>query len=151
MANEGIAPPDFSSPIGQVRALTQDVDPENVNEEAHTGDYLWMSDDQITTLLALHQSDVWDTAIYIWRMVGITPAMTLKKWDSADLGVDGPAITNAIRGFINDIEKKRERAALSGIIDIIPTGASVSQPALVPEALRYSDGELDPTLPAWIV
>lgn len=150
--NSGASPIDSATPVGQVRLLTSDTDAENV--VGGVGEYMWMSDSEIEGHIALHGSPQ-RAAIFILRMVAMTPAMQYKKWSSADLTVDGPAITSALRALIADIEKSLDADAASEVADLIgvvPTGASVSQPALLPRHDVMWNGEaLDPTLPFRIV
>ena len=151
--NQGISPIDANSPVGRVRLLTGDTDAVDVSPSGR-GEYMWMSDDEIEGHIALHGSPQ-RAAIFILRMVAMTPAMQYKKWSSADLTVDGPAITSALRALIADIEKSLDADAASEVADLIgvvPTGASVSQPALLPRQDVMWNGEaLDPTLPFRIV
>lgn len=148
MANAGIAPPDFATDVGKVRLLTSDTDPSNVaNGE---GEYIWSSDDEITALLELTGSPQ-RAALRILRLVAMTPSMQYKKWSSADLSVDGPAITRALRELINDIEKSLdgdEAVEASEFFMIVNTGPAMSQPAFFPDRpLQWNGHDLDPTLP----
>lgn len=148
MANAGIAPPDFSTDVGRVRLLTSDTDASNIS--AGSGEYLWSSDAEITALIDLTGTPE-RAAIRILRLVAMTPAMQLKKWSSADLSVDGAAITNALRALIKDIENGMgvaDASALSEVAMIVPTGAAVAQPALYPGAEGV---DFDPTLPYGLV
>lgn len=148
MANIGIAPPNYDTPVGQVRLLIQDTDASNIS--AGSGEYLWQSDDDIAAMIKARGS-AQRAAIYILRMVAMTPSMQLKKWSSADLTVDGPAITRALREMIKDIEDGlNEEAGVTAaeVAMIVPTGAAISQPALYPGAQGV---DLDPTLPIRMV
>ena len=148
MANQGIAPPDFGSEVGQVRLLTSDTDASNIS--GGNGDYIWSSDAEITALISLTGSPP-RAALRILRLVAMTPAMQYKKWSSADLSVDGAAITRALRDLINDIEKSLDGDAESEVAEffaIVNTGPAMGQPALYPESpLSYRGVPLDPTLP----
>ena len=146
-ANMGIAPPDYTTEIGQVRLATSDTDASNI--ASGQGEYVWSSDAEITALIAMTGSPQ-RAALRILRLVAMTPAMQYKKWSSADLAVDGPAITRALRELINDIEKSlnsADDAAASAIFQIVPTGGGVAQPAFLPDAIEYNGREIDPTLP----
>lgn len=153
MANQGVAPPNFSTAVGQVRLLLGDTNPTGVLNGQ--GEYLWYSDAEIEALLPLYQSSPKRTAIYIWRLIAMTPAMQLKKWSSADLSVDGAAITRAIRETIRDIERSLDEEAaeeVSDIFSIVPTGAPLLQPALrVRDPLQYRGEETDPSVPLRIL
>lgn len=147
--NQGKVPLDAESLVGQVRLLTGDTDAKNVT--GPVGEYLWMSDAEIQGYLRLYGESPQRAAIFILRMVAMTPAMQYKKWSSADLSVDGPAITAALRALIADIEKSLDSDAAGEVADfigIVPTGAAVSQPALLPADPRQWRGvDLDPGLP----
>jgi hypothetical protein len=52
-ANQGVAPPDFTTAVGQVRLLIGDTDPV-VDEGALVGTYVFYSDAEIAGLLALY-------------------------------------------------------------------------------------------------
>jgi hypothetical protein len=149
MANAGITPPDFETPVGQVRLLTSDTD--SVPSDpvvAGQGDYLWSSDAEIQALIDLTGSPQ-RAAIRILRLVAMTPAMQYKKWSSADLSVDGAAITRALRELINDIEKSIDgeaETAASEYSNMVDTGTVMGQPALHRSA-TYRGQDLDTTLP----
>lgn len=148
MANTGIAPPDYSTAVGKVRLLIQDTDATNIS--GGQGDYMWQSDDEITALLGMKGSPE-KTAVFILRQVAMTPAMQLMKWSSADLAVDGPAITRALRDLINDIEKgdvTSDALLASEYAAVVPVGAPIAQPAFYPGAIGV---DIDPTLPVRIV
>jgi hypothetical protein len=102
MANQGVAPVDFTSPVGQTRALMGDTDPANV--EGSSGEYVWFGDDELGAFLAMNNGDPRRAAVAALRIVAITPALKLKKWTSADLQVDGAAITKALTDLIASIE-----------------------------------------------
>lgn len=148
MANSGIAPPQFETEVGQVRLLTSDTDASDIVDGI--GNYIWASDDEITAYVALTGSPQ-RAALRILRLVAMTPAMQYKKWSSADLSVDGPAITRALRDLINDIEKSLngdDESESSGFFAVLDTGPAMGQPALFPESpLSYRGVPLDPTLP----
>lgn len=146
--NQGVVPPDFSTAVGKVRLLIQDTNPTETSNGR--GTFLWQSDEEIEALLELKGSPE-RVAIFILRQVAMTPAMQLKKWSSADLSVDGPAITRALRDLIRDLEDSLDDEDAVGVSEfamIVPTGASVAQPALLPKAIEIGGVPLDPTLPS---
>lgn len=148
MANQGIAPPDFTTDVGKVRLLIQDTDASSIS--GGQGTYLWQSDDEITALLEM-QGGPGRVAIFILRQVAMSPAMQLKKWSSADLSVDGPAITRALRDLINDLEKNLDNEdglIASEFAALVNVGAGISQPYFFPGATGV---DLDPTLPARVI
>jgi hypothetical protein len=154
MINEGVAPPDLTSAVGQVRLALGDTDPTDV--AAGVGSYYWFSDEEITALIAMNgtNTDPRLTAVYILRIIAVTPALILKKWSSADLNVDGPAITSAILRAAAAIEAgvlTNAQLLLSEYVNVVPTGAAVAQPAYVPDPYpTYGGKDVDPTLP-WVV
>jgi hypothetical protein len=151
-ANIGHVPVDFTTDIGKTRLLIQDTDATDITgtDPNQTGTYLWISDDEITAFLSLGLSPA-KVAIRVLRMVAMTPAMQLKKWSSADLSVDGAAITRALRELIADIEEADAAGdveAASEFIKIVSVGPAMGQPALFPQhPLTIRDVPLDPTLP----
>lgn len=148
-ANQGVAPPDLTSDVGKVRLLIGDTDASDIT--SGQGTYLWYSDDEIAALIPLTGDSIPRTAIRILRIVALTPAMQLKKWSSADLSLDGPAITNALRAMIKDIEAGLDVDAEAGANDtflVVSTGPAMAQPALYPTRVPTFNGNpIDPTLP----
>lgn len=124
MANLGIAPPDFTTPVGLVRVLVGDTDPKNV--EDGTGEYAFYSDDELDALLSIYGSNVRRTAIVVLTNVAFSRALLLGKWSSDDLSVDGPAILAAMEKTIKRLsdELENEDAAADVYFDIVPTGTS---------------------------
>lgn len=102
MANQGAVPVDFTSPVGQTRTLMGDTDATAV--ENGVGTYVWFSDEELGVYVALNGGDPRRAAVAALRVVAMTPAMKLRKWGSADLQVDGPAITKALTDLIEGIE-----------------------------------------------
>lgn len=95
--NQGAAPVDLSTPVGQVRLLIGDTDPTPGTEQAldGTGTYTFFSDAEITAYLAMLGTPR-KAAAQILRAIAASTALKLKKWSSADLMVDGPAIATAL-------------------------------------------------------
>ena len=150
LQNPGKYPVDYTSDVGKVRSLLSDDEPTEVEGTPpnQTGAYLFYGDDAIEGLLAIYGTPE-RTAIYIWRMIAITPALKYKKWSSADLSVDGPAITRAIREIINDIEKgiaAADDAAAGEFFQIVDTGASVPQPAFQRDEILFNGKPIDQNL-----
>jgi hypothetical protein len=147
----GVAPVNLSSDVGKVRLLVGDTDP--INVASGQGEYFWYSDDELTTLLSI-QGTPQRTAIYVLRMVSLTPALQLKKWQSADLAVDGPAISTALAAIIRDIENgitATTEAEAADLFSVVNTGAPIAQPALYPQNIPEINGvPLDPTIPLGI-
>jgi hypothetical protein len=150
--NEGVAPYQSNTDVGDVRVLIQDTDATDISDG--TGSYMWVGDAEIEDYIRLKGS-VNRAAISILRMVAITPAMQYKKWSSADLSVDGAAITRALREMIRDIEdgmNADDEVAASEFVMVAPVGPAMAQPALFPECVPEINGQpLDPTLPYRVV
>lgn len=138
-ANVGIAPPDFNTPVGQVRLLLGDTDPTDVgvNDDNARGVYQWYSDAELLGLLTLYAQNVKRVAVRCLRMIAGSQSMLLKKWTSADLAVDGPAITTALLQAANEIEASDNFDEMANITaGLIPTGG-VSWEAF---QAKHSDG-----------
>jgi len=149
--NEGIYPAVFTTDVGKVRLLTSDTDatenPASGGDPA-TWSYIWASDLEIEAHLELTGSAE-RAALRILRLVAMTPAMQYKKWSSADLSVDGAAITRALRELINDIEKSLNgdaTEAAAEYMNMVDTGTAMGQPAFYRD-LRYAGAPIDSTLP----
>ena len=104
MPNTGRAPADFESPVGRFRLLIGDTDPTEVQNES--GTYVFYSDDEITALIDMAGGSYRKAAIQSLRLIAGSQAMLLKKFTSADLSVDGPAISDALRAVAKDLENE---------------------------------------------
>lgn len=91
MANLGAYPFNPATPVGKTRLLIGDTDPV-LDQMAGQGEYLWYSDSELTALLGMFGENPARTASHVLRTIGLDEAMLLKKFSSADLTVDGPAI-----------------------------------------------------------
>jgi hypothetical protein len=117
MANQGVAPADFTSPVGQTRLFMGDTDA--VNPTNGLGDYVWFGDAELAGFLALCNNDPRRAAVSALRIVAMTPAMKLRKWTSADLQVDGAAITAEINALIDSLQEDiKANDAASGYFEI---------------------------------
>lgn len=104
MPNQGVAPLDYTTAVGQVRLLIGDTDPDAVDTNAGTGTYTFYADGEIEGLLSIYGADPRRTAAQMLRTIAITPALLLKKFQSADVMVDGPAVTEALLATAKAIE-----------------------------------------------
>lgn len=141
MANEGAAPLDFTTAVGQVRLLIGDTDPANV--AAGSGTYTFYSDAEISGLLYLYE-DPRRCAAQMLRTIAITPALLLKKFSSADVAVDGPAITTALLATAQAIEDGIKSAAADWV-SIVVTGGDTStnyDPLLDADFFQRADNQL---------
>lgn len=95
MANEGVAPVDYSTEVGQVRALLGDTDPTDVS--GGEGTYLYFSDDEIGAFLTMYGDNVKLAAARCLETISMSQALLLKSWSSDDLTVNGDRIAESLR------------------------------------------------------
>lgn len=132
MANQGVSPVVLTDPVGQVRLLVGDTDATAVTNGV--GTYLWFSDDEITAFLTMMVRPQ-RVAVHILRAVAFSSVLKLKKWTSADLQVDGEAITSALLAAAEAIEKNLVAVdAEQGGIILVPTGGLLD---------RWTEAELE--------
>lgn len=150
MANAGKYPVDLETPVGLVRTFIGDTDPSNIQgvEPEQTGTYLWYSDEELTALLGQYRQNPRRTAAFIMGQLAFSQSMKLKKWTSADLQVDGPAITEAILKaadrLTKDADREDEASGLESAMFIVPTGG-IDWPS---HHARYPI--LDPAIERWL-
>lgn len=112
MANQGVSPVDYTSPIGQFRAFISDTDAEEVS--AGVGEYAFYGDEAAEGLILAVGGSVKRAAVQALRTIAASQALVLKKFSTDDLTVDGPAIARALRDLANDLEAQAD-AEDSGI------------------------------------
>ena len=95
MANTGVAPPDYTTDVGKVRALLGDTDPTNV--AAGEGTYLYFSDDEIDAFLTMYGDNEKLAAARCLETIAGSQALLLKSWSSDDLTVNGDRIAESLR------------------------------------------------------
>jgi len=95
MANTGVAPPDYTTDVGKVRALLGDTDPTNV--AAGEGTYLYFSDDEIGAFLTMYGDNEKLAAARCLETIAGSQALLLKSWSSDDLTVNGDRIAESLR------------------------------------------------------
>ena len=123
MANSGHAPADFETDAGQFRLMIGDTDPKAVNESDQTGNYVFYSDDEITALIKMAGGSVGAAAVRALRFIAGSQVMLLKAFTSADLSVNGPAISDALRAVAKDLEASMAADSLAEVGTIVvPTG-----------------------------
>lgn len=95
--NEGAVPVDFDTPVGEVRLLIGDTDPVPGSEDATsgTGTFVFYSDAEVEAFVRSY-GGARPAAAGILRAIAASTALKLKKWSSADLAVDGPAIADSL-------------------------------------------------------
>ena len=95
MANTGVAPTNFSTDVGKVRALLGDTDPTNV--AGGEGTYLYFSDDEIGAFLTMYGDNVKLAAARCLETIAGSQALLLKSWSTDDLTVNGDRIAESLR------------------------------------------------------
>lgn len=115
MANEGVAPPDYSTLAGQVRVLVGDTDAKPLDPDVTgMGEYAWYSDEELDALGAQFGNNPKRVAIWVLSQVAISQAMLLKKWTSEDLQVDGPAIARGIEATLKRLAAEVDKEVAAG-------------------------------------
>lgn len=95
MANEGAAPPDFTTDVGQVRVLLGDTAPENV--VSGVGEYAYFGDDELNAFLTMYGDNVKLAAARGLETISMSQALLLKSWSTDDLQVNGDRIAESLR------------------------------------------------------
>lgn len=95
MANEGVAPPDYTTDVGKVRVLLGDTNPTDIS--LGEGTYLYFSDDEINAFLTMYGDNVKLAAARCLETIASSQALLLKSWSSDDLTVNGDRITESLR------------------------------------------------------
>lgn len=92
-----IYPPNYQTPVGQVRSIIPDIkqyeDPENPLADAA----YYFEDDHIESFLALNNGKIKLAAAQAIDALAINDAYISKKLRTEDLSVDGPAVADALR------------------------------------------------------
>lgn len=128
--NEGQSPPDFQTPVGRVRLLLGDTDPRPIlDDEGNAipgrGTYMWYSDDEMASLLEIHGQKVRLVAAGVLRGIAASQAMRLKRWSSADLSVNGPAVSDALlkaAAALVDEQRAEDEADAGDFFVMAPVG-----------------------------
>jgi len=95
MANEGVAPPNFTTDVGQVRVLLGDTVPENI--VGGVGEYNYFGDDELNAFLTMYGDNVKLAAARGLETISMSQALLLKSWSSDDLTVNGDRIAESLR------------------------------------------------------
>lgn len=118
MANNGIAPPDFTSDVGKVRVLLGDTDPTNIVDDI--GTYLFFSDDELIAILDMHDNNVKLTAARCMETIAGSQALLLKAWSSDDLTVNGDRIAKELRELAKQLRAEALAEEASDSFNVIP-------------------------------
>ena len=132
MSNVGNTPPDYTIPLGQVRALIGDFEAVPLSPPVPgQGEYMWFGDEALQGLLNIYGDDPRLTAAQAFRTIASSQALLLKKWSADDLSVDGAAISEALRKIASDLEEQVVRdGSMLDIFELAEIGGSVE---LTPE------------------
>ncbi len=95
MANEGVAPPNFSSDVGQVRVLLGDTVAGNII--SGVGEYVYFGDDELNAFLTMYGDNVKLAAARGLETISMSQVLLLKSWSSDDLTVNGDRIAESLR------------------------------------------------------
>ena len=104
-----IYPVDYSTPVGQVRALVGDEEqyPEYAGPNETTA-YIF-SDDKIKALLALNKDKLKLTAANLIDQLATNEALVSKKIRTEDLQTDGASVANALRLHATSLRAEQNR------------------------------------------
>ena len=106
MAN--VYPPDYTTPLGQLRALVsqteQYVDPANPDADP---DYL-MDDGLLQSFLALNSSKLYGAAADALLALAANEALVSKKIRTEDLSTDGSVIANSLRQIAQEYRNRQK-------------------------------------------
>lgn len=96
MATPNETPPDYGTPIGQVRALIPDVEPlEDPADLSADPDYI-IHDDIIQSYIALARGSVFRAAAIAVNTIATTEALILKVLKSDDRQTDGAKLADSL-------------------------------------------------------
>jgi hypothetical protein len=142
MPNVGNFPPDYTVPLGQVRALIGDFEAVPlVPNIPGQGDYLWFGDDALQGILNVYLDNPRRAAAQALRTIASSQSLLLKKFSTDDLSVDGPAISEALRKLAIELDK--QAADIDALVDIFELADIGTAAKFVPEGM--------PSETTWIV
>lgn len=155
--NLGAFPYDPATDIGRVRLLVGDTDPTPAaavppETEPTQGTYLWYSDAEVEALLDQFGGNKARTAAHVIRAIARSEALLLKKFTSADLAVDGPAIARALLQSADSLDREAEREDqdYSAGFEVVPTGGISATALLQSRDVALTRDQADRLLP-WLV
>ncbi len=118
MANQGVAPADFTTAVGQVRVLLGDTDPTNVS--GGFGEYMFFSDEELDALLGMYDDNVKLTAARCFETIAASQALLLKSWSSDDLAVNGDRIAKELRELAKQLRSEALAEENADGFNIVP-------------------------------
>lgn len=106
MPNIGVFPYVAATPVGQVRAITGDTDPIQIDPPLGlTGEYIFYSDAELEALLSVWGGNVKRTAAQALRSIAASKMFLMQgKWRTDDLTVDSTAMAEVLRKLANDLD-----------------------------------------------
>lgn len=112
-----VYPPDYTSLVGQVRALTNDVEQRVDPARTDDGPQYLISDGQLTALLSVSKQRPKFAAAAVMDMIASNEALVSKKIRTEDLQTDGPAVANAIRLHAQNLRAEAQHDYLEDSAD----------------------------------
>lgn len=119
MALVDVYPPQFETPLGQVRLLIPDA------AQDAAGKYIF-TDDQLTALLALHKGSIKRAAARALDIIATDTALLLKVVRTDDLQVDGVKVSAELRAHAKEL---RAEADADDLEDSYDTGFQIVYPS----------------------
>lgn len=107
----GVYPVDAATVVGQVRILMADNEGTQLVDQLGLGEYVFFGDSEILAMLSVQAQSPHAAAAALMRNIAFSQSLKLKKWQSSDLMVDGPSITNALLKAADAIERGGVAAA----------------------------------------
>lgn len=125
-SNVGVYPFNPASPVGNVRVLIGDTDPQQINPPLGiSGEYVFYSDAEIEAFISMYGDDPRLAAARILISIAGSQALLLKKWSTDDLSVDGAAIAEALRKLAKDLrDEVASGTAMTDIFEISYPGSN---------------------------
>lgn len=109
MANAGLFPPDYSSPVGKVRLLIHDVD-------QYDNEYNYFSDTELNAYLDIYGLNVKLAAARALDAIADSAILIERKIRTDDLQTDGPAVGNALRKSAESLREEALQEALDASV-----------------------------------
>jgi hypothetical protein len=128
--SQSVYPPDYSTPVGQLRALVGDEEQYAEYSTNSTPAYMF-SDDKLQALLAINRDKLKYAAADLIDQLATNEALVSKKIRTEDLQTDGASVANALRLHAQNLrtDQKREDAEDDAefafeIVDFVPQPAN---------------------------
>lgn len=122
MAEMNVYPPDYQTPVGQVRSLIPDIEQlENPADLAADPDYIF-HDATLQAYLSLARNNVYRAAAIAVNTLATSEALILKVLKSDDRQTDGAKLADSLgrRAAWLDEQADEEDSEVYGGFDIVP-------------------------------